>query len=115
VDRLIADACAQGQHVGEYATRLFAGPLPWTKMRQAYALLRLCERFGAERVDAHCARSLSFDVVDVPRIERMIKAAHRLEEGAATTGKVARLPAGRFARDTSAFATIRRNDEGGNK
>lgn len=101
----------QGEHIGIYAERLLDGPLPWTKMRQAYGLLRLCERYGAERVEAMCARALAFDVIDVPRIERMLKAAHQIEQDATESGKVVRLPAGRFARDASTFATIKGNGE----
>lgn len=107
VDGVKSRARARGAHIGEYAERLLGGPLPWTKMRQAYGLLRLCERFGPDRVDAICARSLAFDVVDVPRIERMLRAAHRIESEAESAGKVARLPGspGRFERDRASFAT----------
>ena len=85
-------------------------------MRQGYGLLRLCERYGAPRVDALCARALAFDVLDVARIERMLKAAHRVEEDATTNGKVVRLPEGRFAREASSFATMRRESgEGGGR
>lgn len=72
--------------------RVLAGPLPGTRMRQAYGLLRLCERYGADRVNALCARALAFDVLDVPRIERMLKAA-RTAEDTAPTGTVVPLPA----------------------
>lgn len=105
VDSLIARARSLGEHVGRYAERLLAGPLPWVKMRQAYGLVRLCERYGTERVDALCARALAFDVVDVPRIERMLKQARR-EEQAAPAGKLVSLPTSRFARDSSAFVTM---------
>jgi hypothetical protein len=105
VDSIITRAREFGQHVGTYAERLLAGPLPWTRMRQAYGLLRLCERYGAERVDAHCARALAFDVLDVPRIERMLKQARSAEE-AAPAGRVVPLPPSRFARDPSSFATV---------
>jgi len=81
-------------------------------MRQAYGLLRLCERYGAGRVDALCARALAFDVLDVPRIERMLKAA-RTPEDAAPAGTVVPLPASRFARDPSSFATIPRSPKEG--
>src|SRR6202012_3135171 len=43
VDALLAKAKARGEHVGTYAERLLGGPLPWTKMRQVYALVALCE------------------------------------------------------------------------
>lgn len=97
--------------MGRYAERLLGGPLPWTKMRQAYALLRLCDRYGADRVDDHCARAIAFDVIDVPRIERMLKTVQRAEESASSEGKVMRLPTARFARDTSSFATMTDDDE----
>jgi transposase len=115
VDGVKSRARARGAHVGEYAERLLAGPLPWTKMRQAYGLLRLCERFGAERVDAICARSLAFDVVDVARIDRMLRAAHQIEVEAESSGKVTRLPASpaRFERDRASFATRKGSAERG--
>lgn len=112
VDGIIAKGREQGEHVGIYAERLLAGPLPWTRMRQAYGLLRLCERYGADRVDALCARALGFDVIDVPRIERMLKAA-RAAEDTAPTGKVVLLPTSRFARDPASFATIKPSPKGG--
>lgn len=34
------------------------GPSRVTRMRQAYGLLRLCERYGDARVDALCARAI---------------------------------------------------------
>ena len=74
-------------------------------MRQGYGLLRLCERYGVDRVDALCARSLAFDVVDVPRVERMLKTAQRAETDGGARGEVVQLPTGRFARDASSFAT----------
>ena len=112
VDGIIAKSREQGEHVGVLAERLLAGPLPWTRMRQAYGLLRLCERYGAERVNALCARSLAFDVLDVPRIERMLKSA-RSAEDAAPSGRVVPLPTSRFARDPASFATIPRSPKGG--
>ncbi len=65
VDGLLAKAREKGPHVGTYAEKILAGPLPWTRMRQAYALLRLCEKFGDGRVAAVCQTALGFDVVDV--------------------------------------------------
>ena len=105
VDTIRARARERGEHVGTFVDKLLAGPLPWTKMRQAYGLVRLCERYGAERVDALCARALAFDVLDVPRIDRMLKAATQVESEAVGDGRVVQLPLGRFARDPSSFAT----------
>ena len=104
VDGVRKRALSQGDNIGALAERLLDGPLPWTKMRQAYGLLRICERYGAERVDAVCARALAFDVLDVGRIERMLKTAKKLEEATEMVGKLLPLPS-RFARDAGAFAT----------
>lgn len=105
VDALVARARGLGEHVGVYAERLLAGPLPWMKMRQGYGLVRLCERYGVDKVDALCKRSLAFDVIDVPRLERMLKQAQSAED-AAPTGRVVSLPTSRFARDPKSFATV---------
>jgi hypothetical protein len=77
VDALVARAKEKGVNIGVCAERLLAGPLPWTRMRQAYALLRLCEKYGDGRVEATCQSALAFDVVDVVRITRMLKIAGR--------------------------------------
>jgi transposase len=104
VDALVRAAREKGQQIGDFTENLLSGPLPWAKVRQAQALLRLCERHGAERVDAVCARAIAFDVIEVPRVERMLKLAHRSEDSSAASGKLIRLPA-RFARDAAIFAT----------
>jgi hypothetical protein len=106
IDALLERARKHGEHTGQYADRLLSGPLPWTRMRQAYGLLRLCERYGSDRVEALCARSLAFDVVDVPRIERMLKRAQSAEHAVTDGGRVVQLPKGRFARDTASFKTL---------
>jgi transposase len=111
VDALVQAAQGKGQHVGTFAEKLLSGPLPWTKMRQAQALMRLCDRHGTERVEAACARAIAFDVYDVPRIERMLKLARWSEASAEADGKVVRLP-GRFARAADHFTTQRPKDGG---
>jgi transposase len=104
VDAVVRSARERGAQVGAFAERLLGGPVPWLKLRQAYGLLRLCERYGQDRVNALCARALAFDVIDVPRVERMLKDTRRTEDAAVATGRVIPLPA-RFSRDASAFAT----------
>jgi len=104
VDSLVRRAKEQGSHVGAFCERLLGGPLPWVKLRQAQGLLRLCERYGKDRVNAVCARALSFDVIHVPRIERMLQEARQIEDDGQKRGQVIPLPA-RFARDDKSFIT----------
>lgn len=107
IDALLAKARERGAHVGQYAERLLGGPLPWTRMRQTYALLRLCEKYGDGRVEAICQSALTFDVIDVTRITRMLKAAASLPTAStATRSKVVQLPLPRFARPREHFETL---------
>jgi transposase len=111
VDGLLARARTRGAHVGIYAEKLLAGPLPWARMRQAYGLLRLCDTYGNGRVEAVCQSALAFDVVDVPRIARMLKAAIAPGTPGATaakagsSSKVVALQPPRFARSLQHFET----------
>ena len=108
VDRFIAKAEKFGPNVAAFTTRLLGGAMPWRHMRQAHQLERLCKKYGADRVDTLCQRSLEFDVVDVPRLEGMLKQAFKAESSAADEGCLRSLPQGRFARSVEAFQTVRK-------
>lgn len=101
VASLTAKAAAAGPAVGIYAARLLDVPLPWTSMRTVYRLLGLVRSYGAEAVEAACARALELDVVDVTKIARMLEQA-REREPAPEPAKVVGGPA-RFVRDAAEF------------
>jgi hypothetical protein len=106
LDRLRRLATGHGPAIGAFAAALLEHPLPWTKMRQAYALLGLVKKWGAERVDAACASALEHEAINVGLIGRMLE---RATENATTaqppqSGVVV---AARFARDPGEFATRR--------
>jgi len=105
LDHLRRLAAAEGPAIGAYADALLESPLPWTKMRQVYALLGLVKRWGAPTVEAACARALEAEAVNVPLIGRMIERATEHQEApTAPTGRpTGRTP--RFARDSGHFAT----------
>lgn len=96
-----------GPNVGEYARRLTAGPLPWSRIRHVYRLLGLARRFGGAAVDEACARALEVEVVDVTRVQRM------LDNGLVRRGLVTSAPPAfepgaavlRFQRKKSEFRT----------
>src|SRR5258708_19391616 len=67
--------------IGHFAERLLEGSFPWAKLRQGQKLIRLADRYTAERLDAACARALGFDLVDVRRLERIVVLALE-QEGA---------------------------------
>jgi hypothetical protein len=105
--KTLAKAREKGVHVGIYAERLLGGPLPWTRMRQAYALLGLCNKFGEGRVEAVCQSALAFDVVDVVRIRRKLQLASKpvTPRSRKAKGKLVQLPLPRFARPEEHFET----------
>jgi len=107
LDALARMAAKAGPAVGAYAVAVLDHPLPWTKMRQVYALLGLVKRWGPERVDAACARALEAEAVSVGLIGRM------LEKGTESAPAEAPAPApepaakARFSREDGHFATAR--------
>ncbi|HZT65972.1 MAG TPA: IS21 family transposase [Acidimicrobiales bacterium] len=108
IDHLRNLAAGHGPVIGAYASALLDSPLPWTKMRQVYALLGLVKRWGPERVEAACSRALEAEAISVPLIGRMIE---RATESAPAAPPARRgTETARFARDLSHFATARSND-----
>jgi Integrase core domain len=103
IDHLKRMAAGHGPAVGAYAAAVLNHPLPWTKMRQVYALLGLVKRWGAERVDAACTRALEAEAVSVSLIGRMLERA--TEEAPADQPAPAPATTARFARDLEHFAT----------
>ena len=103
LDRLQAMAADHGDAIGTYAAALLDIPLPWTKMRQVYALLGLVKRWGAGRVNTACASALAHEVVNVGLIGRMLERGTEQQTviQPALPGTVI---AGRFARDPADFA-----------
>jgi transposase len=99
-----------GKSVGAFADKLLDGPTPWSKMRQAYKLLRLGEKYTPPRLDAACGKALAVDLIDVRRLERILIEA--LEEEAVPVLAFPAPPPGRFARPATVFAISSGN--GGN-
>jgi hypothetical protein len=104
IEHLKRMAAVEGDAIGVYAAALLDNPLPWTKMRQVYALLGLVKRWGAPRVEAACVRALEAEAVNVGLIGRMLQRATETQPASATPAK-GHLVAGRFARDPAHFAT----------
>jgi Mu transposase, C-terminal domain len=102
-DACIRRATEVGPAVGQFVTVLLSGTFPWARLRQAQKLLRLAERYGATRVNAACARALAFDLVEVRRVEAIVRTALEHEPPEGARGTVVPLPA-RFARPPRSFA-----------
>ena len=92
-----------GEAVGRFAHALLDGPLPWTRMRRVYALLGLAKRYGDARVESACATALAVEMLDVHRLERMLKLAPPPSTTPPPRGSNV-IPLARFLRPPSQYA-----------
>ncbi len=104
VDRMIAQAASYGPATGIYAQRLLDGDAPWMMMRSVYRLVGLARRYGPQAAEAACARALDVDVINVSKIESMLKNATENTPAAGLAAAGSAGP-GRFARDAAEYAT----------
>ena len=101
-----AKAHRRGTAVGAFDDTVLDGPLPWTRMRQVYALFRACDRFGDDRVNQACLRALDAECRDVKIVIGMAERA--LEAETADAEPVPdNVIVGRFSRDPAHFAAGR--------
>jgi hypothetical protein len=103
LDHLRRLASSHGEAIGAYAAVLLDHPLPWTRMRQVYALVGLVGKWGAPKVEAACRKALEAEAVHVPLIARMLERG--TEDRSQSPAAEATVVTGRFARDPSHFAT----------
>lgn len=112
-DYYIAKAKEAGSSCGSFMDQLLSGDFPWSKLRQAQKLIRLTEKFGTARVEQACVRALSFSLIDVFRLERIITQAfdNEAEKGGDKRGIV--VPA-RFGRPAEYFTKNKEEQKLGN-
>jgi hypothetical protein len=71
--RLIAQARREGEQIGRFAEALLSGDFPWARLRQAQKLLRLGDKYGVHRLELACQRALDFELVNVRRVEAILR------------------------------------------
>jgi hypothetical protein len=100
LDYHVKKAADIGDHCRKFMEALLTGDFPWARLRQAQKLLRLVDRYGKERMQKACERAVSFELIDVGRVERILLQQVMTEE---RDREGDMLPA-RFARPASYFA-----------
>jgi hypothetical protein len=74
-------------------------------MRAVYRLIGLARRYGGDAVDAACARALEFDVINVSKIDSMLRLA--AETASTPTARLVAAAPGRYERDPGEYAPRR--------
>ena len=102
--RIREEAESRGTNIGRFAAELLAGTFPWAKLRQAQGLLRLGKKYGWRRLDDACQRALSFELVNVRRVESILRLdLGQVDASPASETVVYEFPL-RFARAATSFA-----------
>jgi len=115
VNYYISTAQSRGQKQGTFMADLLSGDVPWTYIRQAQMLLRLGDKYGVTRVETACTRALAFGLMNVKRVEGIIKQSLEKESAPTPTGtRIFNLPPPRFERDADYFShhTTKENEHG---
>lgn len=103
---IIQKAKERGEQIGTFAERLLSGDFPWSMLRQSQKLLRLCDKYGDKIMETGCHRALSFDLINVKRLENIVKDCldTRLSDlgNRPSEAEVIQLPLG-FFRDNHSF------------
>jgi hypothetical protein len=110
--RIIRQALQHGPQIGRFAEVLLSGPLSWAKLRQAQKLLRLGEKYGWHRPESGCQRALAFELINVKRLEDIVRQDFEQLDLLADAGTEARViplqP--RFQRSADSFSHHSRKD-----
>jgi transposase len=102
----LEQAAEIGPHAGEFTRRLLGGRVPWAKLRQAQKLIRMAAKYGGASLEDACACALSFELINVRRLEAIVKLPPARRGGspqpvpALRTAQIAL----RFLRDAHSFA-----------
>lgn len=59
--------------IGDYIKFILSGPYPWHRIRSVQRLLRISDKYGAERTAAACAKAKAYSIYDIRRIEKILK------------------------------------------
>lgn len=108
LDKLRSMAAGHGPAIGRFTDGLLDHPLPWTKMRQVYALLGLVKKWGPDRVEKACAGALEHEAINVGLITRMLDRATEDNTTPASPAPAGEVITPRFARDPDEFTAGRK-------
>lgn len=69
----ISEGYRRANEIGAFIEEILTGPYPWHRLRSAQKILRLSDKYGAERVVAALTKAKAYNIYDMRRIENMLK------------------------------------------
>jgi hypothetical protein len=69
----IAEGYRRANEIGAFIEDILTGPYPWHRLRSAQKIIRLSDKYGAERMAAALTKAKAYSIYDMRRIENMLK------------------------------------------
>lgn len=69
----IEEGYRRANEIGAFIEEILTGPYPWHRLRGAQKILRMSDKYGAERMAAALTKAKAYSIYDMRRIENMLK------------------------------------------
>jgi len=69
----IEEGYRRAEKIGKFIEGILTGPYPWHRLRSAQKILRLSDKYGAQRMSATLTKAEAYSIYDMRRIENMLK------------------------------------------
>ena len=98
----IRQGYGKSEVIGAFIEEMLTGPYPWHRLRSVQKILRLSDKYTAQRMDAALKKAKHYEIYDMRRIENILKnnVENTRDEKEVTTGSGVQL---RFIREGLSF------------
>jgi len=69
----ISEGYKRANEIGAFIEEILTGPYPWHRLRSAQKILRLSDKYGADRMAKALIKAKAYNIYDMRRIENMLK------------------------------------------
>ena len=69
----ISEGYRRANEIGAFIEEILTGPYPWHRLRSAQKILRLSDKYGADRMAKALIKAKAYSIYDMRRIENMLK------------------------------------------
>jgi len=69
----ISQGYAKSAAIGVFIEEILSGPYPWHRLRSVQKILRLADKYGADRMGKALEKAKAYSIYDIRRIENILK------------------------------------------